>query len=515
MRLKWKIGTSVFAVVVFATVVNIVVVAWFFLPTFSELDRHEAKANGARAYQYFQDEADHLRTLTGGWARWNETYQFAQDFNQKFQRANLSPDNLAYLSMAAFAIVDNDGVVRFAVTPKQELAGLFQVGQALPAGLFKHLDVGAKGPPAADGILKTSVGPLLASIAPIWSPAKGSKQRGYILFARLIGPRLTARIHDTASLDFTLAPYDGARPDGKDLAPTLTEEPDTLFANYALTDVSGAPSYTLKVSSPRQFANLGRWAVRGAMFRFVGLSIIFLGCLSWLIGRLVAKPLAQMADRMSHIAATGDLDQTLDIRRTDEIGWVADVFNGMIGELKGARTRLVEQSYSSGMADLAAGILNNVRTAVDPLVEANQSAERLLDKIDTTTLQEVGRELSYTKIDQDRRKKLGAYVNAFTEGTRLRLIEIKDQIERIGRGTDHIRNILEDHESISRWPRQNVPIDCRRLIEEAARGISGIGETPIDIEVSATDGELPPVMGHSFILRQVIGNLLANSIDAI
>ena len=513
MRLKWKIGISIFAVVVFATVVNLCVLGWFFLPSFTELDRHEATANGARAYQYFQDEADHLQTLTRGWARRGDTYQFAGDFNNSYRDANLSPENLTFLSMAAFAVVDNDGVVTFATAPKPEIARLFQVGKALPAGLFKQLDVGKGAPPSAEGMVKTPLGPLLESIAPIWSPGQDRPERGYIVFARLIGPRLTQLIRDTASLDFTLMPYRGSA--GTASGPSLTEQTDTLSAKYTLTDVSGTPSYTLDVVSPRQFSELGRWAVRGAMARFVVFTMIFLGCTSWLIGRLVAKPLAKMANRMSEIAETGDLDQPLDIQRTDEIGWVADVFNRMISELKSARGRLVEQSYSTGMADLAAGILNNVRTAVDPVVEANQSAERLLDKVDTTTLQEVGRELAYTKIDQDRRQKLGVYVNAFTEGTRRRLGEIKDQIERIGRGMDHIRNILEDHESISRWPRQSATIDCRRLVEEAAYGISGVGGMPIDIEVSAVDGDVPLVTGHSFILRQVIGNLLANAVDAI
>ncbi len=86
MRLKWKIGISIFAVVVFATVVNLCVLGWFFLPSFTELDRHEATANGARAYQYFQDEADHLQTLTRGWARRGDTYQFAGDFNRLLPR---------------------------------------------------------------------------------------------------------------------------------------------------------------------------------------------------------------------------------------------------------------------------------------------------------------------------------------------------------------------------------------------------------------------------------------------
>ena len=93
--------------------------------------------------------------------------------------------------------------------------------------------------------------------------------------------------------------------------------------------------------------------------------------------------------------------------------------------------------------------------------------------------------------------------------------DLKRQLHRIDESAQHLQNILEDHESISKWPRQSAPVNCMRLVEETSRGVACADDVPVDLEVSHANADLPPVLGHAFILRQVIGNLLANAIDAI
>jgi methyl-accepting chemotaxis protein len=48
----------------------------------------------------------------------------------------------------------------------------------------------------------------------------------------------------------------------------------------------------------------------------------------------ITKPLNHLIDVAHKIGASGDLDQTIDIRRDDEVGLLADNFNKMIGHLK-------------------------------------------------------------------------------------------------------------------------------------------------------------------------------------
>lgn len=519
MRLRWKIGLGIFAVTVLVTIVNLFVISSMFMPSFRELDEQAAKENGARAWEYFDAETAGLRAVTRDWAHWDETYDFANGLNQDYRDSNLNPEDFETLDIDAFVVADNSGEVVFTKSANADIANFFPVDKLLPKGVFARIDAEDGHTASKEGVVVSPFGPLLVSVAPILNSQRQGPQRGYLVLSRLLAPRLEARMRAKAHLDAELAPFAGS---AKDAAtsndggsqPVLIKSDDALTERYLLRDVAGTPSYSLLVHTGRQFESVGQLGLHGVVIRFIWFSAVFLAIVAWLTGRLITKPLAEMADKMSHIAATGDLEHRLDVNRSDEIGWVADVFNRMMGELESARSRLIEQSYSTGMADLAAGILNNVRTALSPVMDANRSAATLVDKIDNSNFTEACRELAFTTADRDHRQRLGAYVTAYAEGTKIRIGDLKHQLDRIEQSTDHIHNILKDHESLTRWPPKSTPIDCRRLMEEAARGIASAGDMPIDVEVSAS-GELPMALGHGFVLRQVVGSLLANSVDAI
>jgi signal transduction histidine kinase len=386
--------------------------------------------------------------------------------------------------------------------------------------MFARVLVTEKEANSKEGIVATAIGPVLVSIAPVLTSKFEGPQRGYLVFSRLLAPRAEARIRDKGHLNFTLTPIpsvgsDSSTSDEAGQGTNLTTSRDTLTTSYTLHDVVGRPSYLFKVSTPREFSGIGTIALGGAIVRFLVFGLIFWGLAAWATGRIIVKPLSEMAEKMSKIAATGDLDQTLDTTRSDEIGWVADIFNRMMRELKTLRTRQLEKSYVTGMADLSAGILNNVRSALKPVSDANRAASDLVERLDTTTLAEAGRELYQGNLEGDKRLKLASYITAFADGTRIRMHDVKHHLQRIDESAQHIQNILKDHESISKWPRQSIAIDCMRLVEETSRGVTNAGDIPIDVEISHADPDLPPILGHAFILRQVIGNLLANSVDAI
>jgi sensor domain CHASE-containing protein len=519
MRLKWKIGLGIFAVTVLVTVINVIIISSLVMPWFRDLDLQAAEENGARAWEYLDAETAGLRSVTRVWAQWDDTYAFATNLSRSYRGSNLNPQDFETLGIDYFVVTDDAGVITFSKSTDPKIAAIFPMGRSVPKGMFTQLGPDRDQAVSAEGVVASPLGPMLVSIAPILNSEREGPRRGYLIFSRLLAPRLDARLREKAHLDADLVPVgELAQPVSSSSA--ATSEPalidsDDLTESYTVHDVTGAPSYALQVHTERRFEGIGKIGLNGAIVRFFWLSAVFLVLIAWLIGRLVTKPLAEMANKMSRIAETGDLDHRLEVDRTDEIGWVADVFNRMIGELKAARGRLIEQSYSTGMADLAAGILNNVRHALNPVAEANRTAAGLIEKMGSSNLTEACRELAFTTVDRDRRQKLGAYITAYAEGTRVRLGDVKRQIDRIEQSTNHIRNILEDHESITRWPPQSTPIDCRRLIEEAARGIASTDDLPIDVDVSTGSPDLPLASGHSFILRQVIGNLLANSVNAV
>ena len=520
MRLKWKLGIGFSAVIVVAMIVNVIVVSSIFLPEFQRLDERAAERNGARAHEFLQTEINSLKSVTRDWAQWDDTYKFASDLNKDYLSNNLKPEDFETLDVDAYVLLDENGTVRLRQTKSPNEANLFEVGRPLPSGMFARVPMKDHAATSEEGVVATPLGPMLVSVGPITTSQYDGPQRGYLMFARLLEPRLDQHIRTKSHLDFDLTPVTAAKADGgaaDQLRRTADDTPSdgVLMETYTLRDLSGEPSYLLQVATPKEFAGIGRIAIGGAIIRFLGFGLVFWAIVTWAVGRIIVKPLTEMVEKMSHIASTGDLDKQLDTARNDEIGWVADVFNRMIRELKSARSRQMEKSYSTGMADLSAGILNNVRSALKPVIDANRSARDMADRFDTAKVAEAGREMTHSTIDQEQRQKLGSYLAAYSEGTRIRLADLKHQLNRIDESAQHIQNILEDHESISKWPSQSTPVDCKRLVEETARGVTSADDTPIDLEISHVTSELPPVIGHGFVFRQVIGNLLSNSVDSI
>ncbi len=83
--------------------------------------------------------------------------------------------------------------------------------------------------------------------------------------------------------------------------------------------------------------------------------------------RTVFDPISLLTRHAIVIGTHGDLSARLQMKRKDEIGTLAQEFNIMVERLLESRQRLMDQSYKSGIAEMASGALHNIGNAITPI----------------------------------------------------------------------------------------------------------------------------------------------------
>ena len=253
-------------------------------------------------------------------------------------------------------------------------------------------------------------------------------------------------------------------------------------------------------------------AVRGGLATV--LLILILLCV---LHRMVTRPIAALTRHVAQLGASGDLglvDGDLAERR-DEIGVLASEFNKMVEALADSRQKLQNQSYVHGMAEMASGVLHNIRNALNPisvgiwkLEEGARSAS--VGRIDTALT-----ELCTDSTPVERREKLASYIRAAAEKLAAQQHALADEIRDLGQHSRHIEQILQDVDLTGRRRRKPEAINIDRLAEECATMIPARSASPITVEIDQALAKLPAALGNRITLTQVLGNLMANAAESI
>lgn len=83
--------------------------------------------------------------------------------------------------------------------------------------------------------------------------------------------------------------------------------------------------------------------LRNSTLLLVSFLLIVVGTVAWFIGIFIVRPLARLAEGAAAVAG-GDLSVDLPVTGKDEVGYLTEVFNGMVAQLRTNRQELDEAS---------------------------------------------------------------------------------------------------------------------------------------------------------------------------
>ncbi len=493
----------------------------FILPSFYDLEQEESLKNMDRAVEAIEREIQILDASVKDWAFWNDTYQYAQDQNEGYVEANLNELTLDGLGVNLLYVYDASQQLLCGMVydlENQEFLTIPEIGEQLVGIRLDGVES------FADGILLTSFGPMLISARPILTSDRQGPAKGTFIFGRFIN---TSDIAGQVRINLNVTVLDQTGQDIETAAiiteidstgePLIRQEGETNRVYEVLPDVFENPALLLQVNVPRLIAARGERATQFAMYSMFGASLVIVAVLIIGLRRMVLNPLKRLTTHMVEVGQGDHLFTPLDLNRKDEFGTLGQEYDGMVERLETTRKSLVEQSYHSGMAEVATGILHNVGNVLNSV---NVSSTLLLDQIRASRIGNVSRvaamiadpggDLGHFLTEDPRGKQIPAYLSslaaALQDEQQLMLKETRSLQSQI----EHIKEIVTMQQNYSRVSHVDETTSPEQLMEDALK-INDEAFVRHAIHVCREYQAVPPIKADKHKILQILLNLISNA----
>lgn len=514
MRIASKINSALLAAFACGTVATFVVLQKTIWPRFAEIERAEALMNHKRVIDAFDTFTDKLQTATQDYAFWDETYRFMQgEGKEEFISSNLMPEFKAVenLGVNALVFLDRHGIVQWGAAydleTKEAMDGL---QQEIAHFSRSHPYLGSSDPKAQHGIIRTSKGLMLIAIAPVLKSDQSGPAVGKVVTAKILSVDAAKEL---TGVDFTIEePKHTYEYQALAAGADVSILPDQVKTTSVLNSLIGRPVAILSAKSPRDVSRVGALAIRSATIMMIVAGLLSLGVLWVYLRRAVVSRIEGLRLHFATAGSSGTIKQTAMVSNGDEVGELAVSFNAMAEQVNHLRDALADSAFMSGLSEWAAGTMHNVRNGLVPVTTTTWQIEQMFDGSWIKNIETAVTELSDETTPPERRAKLNAFLIAsaarFTDAAR-------KTTELTGRINDASQSVLDIASEFERYAHRDTVQEQIDLVPF----LKSVCELSVDRQSSEVEWVLPkvslPVVTNSIILRQIVSNILINSLEAI
>jgi two-component system NtrC family sensor kinase len=528
MSLRSKILLILLVVVTLYAALDYGIQRLVVFPSFIALEQHEAKKDLERCFEALRRESYHLDTFNHDWAAWDDTYEFVRDRNTDYISSNLVAQtfidnklNLIYVCDEAGRVVW--GEIRNVDTwQRMHLKGF--PAESLPPThpLLSHASVDS----AIAGVFTTEHKPMLVSSRPIVTTNNEGPIRGTLIMGRFLSEDSVQTLVEQTRVNFRLWPITGhAIPEAQrevlndisDDQPLLISDHDNnLLLVYAIfPDIQDNAALLVRADIPREISARGAAALRFALLSILVGAIVILLVLFVLLQRTVVAPMAKLTAHVVAIGKTDNLSARLSLPRRDEIGILAQECDRMVAQLSEARKKLLEQSYHSGMAEMASGILHNIRNSLNPMVVDIDVLRQELRKAPIEKIEMARTELTDGTPSSQRRKDLNTFLDLANKNLATLIRKVRAKLDDVASRASHIEEILPERDTLSLRQRPMEGVRLDELVRDSIALIPGHLCEGVSVEIDPSVGKIGSVRAHRASLWQILANLLVNAAESI
>ena len=529
LSLKYQVSLLIFLLFVISGMASVFSVnRLLIIPSFLELERQQANRNVERTLEALQRDLDVLSTNVTAWSWWDDSKLYMEGGNDEFVEAELSAEPVASAEVSYMGFYRNDGrqvIYRAPAVEGTGGAGFGELEQAsLPANhpLLKHRNI--KGD--SKGLVNTPRGPMLVASRPILTSSGEGPAAGVLIFGRLIDDEMVRRIARQYKLDLEVAPVpasqlapgaviDWQAGHPKRTAVRLREGSATLIGETTIADIYGQPILSVEVLTPRTISQYGKQASRIALAILCAVALAVLGVLLMLIHVSVLRPISRMTAHAVDMGRHDDLSKRLRFDRKDELGMLAAEFDRMTDRLADARRRLIDQSFVSGRADMAAGILHNLGNAVTPITVRLTTLNDRIKGAPLEYLEKAVAELEGGTAGPERQADLIRFVQLSGRELASLMRQAQDDVRSVGVQVEHVQQILAEQELFSHATPVLEPIDMEHVIRRAADALNPELLKGTLVVTDPSVRAVGKVRGSRVEVQQIVGNLIINAAESI
>jgi len=523
MSIRTKIEIILLAIFVIYAVLIYGIQNVIILPSFVTLEKDEAIRDLERCKEALKSDFYNLDMLCKDWAAWDDTYEFVKNQNKNYINSNFNRGAFEDNNVNIVAIGDYAGKVVWASYLIDETSKLTQF-KSLTNKYF-HVNqpyyVYEIGKNPFSGIVMTKMGPLLFSSRPITTSEYQGPPKGVLLIGRFINEDLVKKKSKQIQVSFSLNLLQGGKinKDTRDIlrkisdrTPTfIGEDTNTYYIYSTLTDINGQPIFLIRVDVPKNIISKGKKASQFAILSIIGFGLLTILVMMFLITKTTVKPLQGLKDHAIYIGKTDSLFDRIKVKNMDEIGLLAREFNTMMDKLTEARQKLIDQSFRSGISEMASGILHNIRNTLSPITAKLDELMMKMKKVKLENLIEAKKELAKENLDEERKQDLMNYVELSTNNILNLFKLIDDEIFDLSKKLSQVEMILNEQQKYSYVKPPFEPIKLKKLLQDS---IDSIPEVLKDIDIIIIEpglSEITNLFAPRLLLFQVFVNLLTNS----
>jgi two-component system, NtrC family, sensor kinase len=495
---------------------------------FVALETEEAQMNVKRAVNKIDDVLETLKSVVGDWAPWDETYQFAEDLNKNYIETNLNNDTLGNLNIKFMIFLSNDGQLLY----EKALDSAHATEIALSRPLIDKIrekkllrefpDVKS----SRSGLIITSDGPLLVASRAILKSDFSGPTRGALVVGKFLDEPLIKEISQNTHTQLSVQLYasDQISSDFKTAKASFSEntpipvfplDADTIGGYAIIKNIDGDPAVVLKAEMPRKIFRQGQTTINYYLISIAGIGILFVALIMVFLEKSVLSPLSNLNLSVSRIGESGNFSMMLPSSAKDEIGNLANEINKMLNQLSESRIRLMEQSYWSGMAEMASGVLHNVRNSLNPIVGQIQILRDDIGKFPINQIEMAKRELEEGNISEERRLDLKKFLYLADQRLLDLVSKTKSSLGETTERISHVEQILDDHQKWSNYDSPSESIMLHDLVGKSVDFLRSDWKDDISIDVEPAVAASGSVVGNKIRIEQVFGNILNNAIESI
>jgi two-component system NtrC family sensor kinase len=527
MPLRTKISLILLAVFILYAGLDYGIQRLVVFPSYVSLEHQAAKRDVDRCVEALRREIYHLDTFNHDWAAWDDTYAFVRDRNSEYIQSNLVAQTFVDNNLNLIYVCDDQGTVvwgeiRYADTwQKIQLAELPAPSLPLNHILLTHGDIDS----SISGVFMTELGPLLVSSRPIVTTNNEGPIRGTLIMGRFLNKDIIQTLVAQTRVNFHLWPANqGLVPmEDRDVVDRISpQEPffirdaskDTLHAYTMFPDIRETPALLLRADVPREITAQGNAALRFAILSLFSVGLLVLVVLWILLRQTVLGPIGHLTTRVISIGRKNGLPTQPSAPGTDEIRTLMHEFDHMLEQLAQARKKLTEQSYYSGMAEMASGVLHNLRNILNPIIVDVDTLRQDLLKAPVEQLRRATRELSQGVVSANRRKDLIRFADLGYENLATLVETMKKKLDDISGRVVDMEEVLTDRNEFRSVAKTTEHLNMMEIVEEAVALMPGTLRDIVSIDI---DQGLAPVglEAHRIPLVHVVANILVNAAESV
>ena len=482
------------------------------MPSFAELERDDAKTSMKRI-NYALDMSLHELELTAAdWGNWADVYDYTQRPNGAFVSTNITPVAMKQLQVNALLICDLHG--NLVLSAAQDYAS----GQSIDLDLADRKTLPDDFPwrrnltdgRSAKGLIGTNHGVMMIAAAPVLNGSGSGKPMGMVILGRLLTAREIHMLGARAQAALSML-GNGGSASGEQVVETA----DVTRVERSFADIYGRPLMKLRVDVPRNITARGHDAVTYASAYLIGAAIAVLALLVIILNRMVLEPLARVTRHAVAIGTGTDLTARLNLPGRDEVARLAQEFDRMVARVAESRRQLVDQSFQSGFAELAKGVLHNLGNAMTPLaVRLAKLKDRLRDA-PAADMELACANIAGERAGSPRYDDLWEFLRLGCREMAVAVSDSQADVEVIQRQTAVVQTALGE---LMRSTRNEHVVEAVRLPDLVTQTLEIVPDAcrqRLVVDSDESLREVGVVRVARTVLRLVLQNLIINAADAV